>query len=429
MIEKNFIINLRRRKDKLFNFSQTIQKKFKDEINVLEAIDGNLLDFNDENLIKRICKSNFNQITNKIKKPGVIGCCLSHLSIYDIIDNEEKYYLIFEDDAVLINDMEIESFLNTLKFPEDAGIIWLNYDHDYDDDDMQEIENIQLTTESYIIKGKTAKELLEFNLNNIGAIDAHIKQYFDSQNTFKMYSTRQLFKQSNVLKTDIQFNYPSISKKRNAFVISLKKRNNRLFKFYNKFQKFHDEKTSLYLKEAIDGDNLDENNSYNILFKNKKTKLKTGEIACLLSHYEVWKEMSKKNLPFAIIYEDDVEFHPNFKEISNKIYNEIPNDFQILYLGGRQTSIYPKYVDPISENISVHHPKIISGIDSDRTSHAYVISISCANILINLIESQEEFNTPLDHLILNYLLFLKIDVLNANPLIAFSDNTDGNIKR
>ena len=58
MIEKNFIINLRRRKDKLFNFSQTIQKKFKDEINVLEAIDGNLLDFNDENLIKRICKSN-----------------------------------------------------------------------------------------------------------------------------------------------------------------------------------------------------------------------------------------------------------------------------------------------------------------------------------------------------------------------------------
>ena len=148
-----------------------------------------------------------------------------------------------------------------------------------------------------------------------------------------------------------------------------------------------------------------------------------------LNKYEIWKEISQKNLAFAIIYEDDVNFHTNFKKISNDVFLDIPHDFQILYLGGRNTCVYPKYVDPITNNISIHHPTILSGIDSDRTTHAYVISQSCCNILIEMIESQEEFNVPLDHMMLNYLLSLKIPVLNSNPLICYSDNANGDITR
>lgn len=221
-----------------------------------------------------------------------------------------------------------------------------------------------------------------------------------------------------------------IQSNRTAYVINLKKRPDRLSAFYEKFRKFHnDKKTSLFLKEAVDGEDLESNENYKKLFKNKKTRLTKGEIACFLSHYEVFKEIIDKKLPYSVIYEDDVEYHSNFTELSNKVFDQLPSDFMILYLGGRCTCVYAKYLDPITQNISKHFPTIISPIDSDRTTHAYVISNSCCQILCDLIENQTEYMLAIDHFILRNLLSIKIPVLNANPLICFSNNSDGDIRR
>ena len=46
--------------------------------------------------------------------------------------------------------------------------------------------------------------------------------------------------------------------KRTAYVINLKRRPDRLSAFYEKFRKFHnDKKTSLFLKEAVDAEELE----------------------------------------------------------------------------------------------------------------------------------------------------------------------------
>jgi glycosyl transferase family 25 len=185
----------------------------------------------------------------------------------------------------------------------------------------------------------------------------------------------------------------------------------------------------LYLKEAVDGDDLENNENYKKLFKNKKTKLTKGEIGCFISHYEVFKEIIDKKLPYAIIYEDDVEYHSKFSELSSKVFDQLPSDFMILYLGGRHTCIFPKYLEPITQNISKHFPTILSNVDSDRTTHAYIISNSCCQILCDLIEQQNEYMLAIDHFILRNLLAIKIPVLNANPLICFSNNSDGDIRR
>lgn len=221
-----------------------------------------------------------------------------------------------------------------------------------------------------------------------------------------------------------------IQSKRTAYVINLKRRPDRLSAFYEKFRKFHnDKKTSLFLKEAVDAEELESNENYKKLFKNKKTRLTKGEIGCFISHYEVFKEIIDKKLPYAIIYEDDVEFHSKFTELCNKVFDQLPKDFQLLYLGGRHTCVYAQYLEPITQNISKHFPTIISPVDSDRTTHAYVVSNSCCQILCDLIEEQTEYNLAIDHFILRNLLAMKIPVLNANPLICWSDNCSGDIRR
>ena len=131
---KKFVINLPRRIDKLLAFKKNIQSKLEDGIEYVEAIDGRFLDY-DQNLMTRINKCNVSD-DSKVRKKGVIGCCLSHLKVYDFIEDDDQMYLIFEDDAILVSDFDVEAFLDCLKFPPDAGIVWLNFDSDYDCDSI-----------------------------------------------------------------------------------------------------------------------------------------------------------------------------------------------------------------------------------------------------------------------------------------------------
>jgi glycosyl transferase family 25 len=62
--------------------------------------------------------------------PGMVGCFLSHLDIYKkIVDGNKKYALIFEDDAIMIRNIQrsaIQVFPQIM--PADWDIILLGYD-------------------------------------------------------------------------------------------------------------------------------------------------------------------------------------------------------------------------------------------------------------------------------------------------------------
>ena len=82
MTIKSYVINLKKRPDRLEFFDNKV-KKFLPNVNfeLVEAIDGTTLDFNDENFTKNINPWNFKYLNEKMLK-GVAGCCLSHLSCY-----------------------------------------------------------------------------------------------------------------------------------------------------------------------------------------------------------------------------------------------------------------------------------------------------------------------------------------------------------
>ena len=77
-------------------------------------------------------------------------------------------------------------------------------------------------------------------------------------------------------------------------------------------------------------------------------KLLRGEAGCLKSHLEIIKKSVEKNMNSICIFEDDVFFADNFQNNFSNWYEQIPDDWQFLYLAVNKTT--GNFFD-ISENI------------------------------------------------------------------------------
>jgi glycosyl transferase family 25 len=210
---KGYLINLEKRPDRLKNFVDNVQKFLPDiQIEKIIAVDGSFLDLNDKNLKKNVNPWNFKNLREKTLR-GVIGCCLSHLNCYKkIIESNDRYAIIFEDDCVFIKNKEITSNeeLKNLPIPENFGIIWLNeWKNKIDSKFLNEyyylVSEGYKTTEAYIISKEFAKILYDENINNIGAIDAHIGQVYSKHPEYPCYNIKSnIFIQRDRLDSNIR---------------------------------------------------------------------------------------------------------------------------------------------------------------------------------------------------------------------------------
>lgn len=203
----NFVINLRRRPDRLERFFKDCPLK---NINTIYGFDG-----------KNIENENINEIKLLDKfvtfKPGEKGCFISHLRLwYFIVENNIEYGLIFEDDAIFCENFldKYKKILNEL--PKDADFIYIGgkYEPNYT---MNENNFIPITdnvikhkkitpefyydfcktTHSYIISKNAARILIKsFESNPIisTALDHYMTQVLhnDDNNSIKIYESRPL---------------------------------------------------------------------------------------------------------------------------------------------------------------------------------------------------------------------------------------------
>lgn len=210
---KSYLINLKKRADRLERFNKNVKKYLPDiNIEIVEAIDGSTLDINELNLKKNVNSWNYKYLNEKTLK-GVIGCCLSHLECYNkIIHSENNFALIFEDDCCFIKNKEIEAneFLKKLPIPEKFGIIWLNewinkIDTRFKDINYNLVSGGMKTLEAYIISKEFALILYNENINNIGAIDAHISQTYSRHLEYPCFNIKSnLFTQYNRADSNIR---------------------------------------------------------------------------------------------------------------------------------------------------------------------------------------------------------------------------------
>ena len=179
---KGYVINLKKRPDRLERFQNEIGNQLTDiNIEVIEAVDGSTLDLTDPNLINDINEWNKHLPLKTLK--GIVGCCLSHLKCYDIISKrDDKYAIIFEDDCWFRSEQHKEKaneFIKQLVIPEKFGIIFLNkwdsgvHTKKNIDKDLNIITGVP-TTEAFIINKDYAKILYDENIHDIGAIDTHM---------------------------------------------------------------------------------------------------------------------------------------------------------------------------------------------------------------------------------------------------------------
>ena len=210
-----------------------------------------------------------------------------------------------------------------------------------------------------------------------------------------------------------------------AFVINLESRPDRLDLFHKNYT--HHTDVDLHVKKAVNGTLLHTSVSFSKVFKTLPN-ITAGEVGCFLSHYEIWTHMIECNIPSCIVYEDDAHFVTNYNEILSQVLKELPEDFNILYLGGRFTpNCTPdmKFFTQVSQHIVKHRTNIkYSMIHQDRTTHAYIISLKYAKLLCtHVLQNKDTLCVAVDHFLLKWLLKRNMDVHNVHPLIAWSPRT------
>ena len=134
--------------------------------------------------------------------------------------------------------------------------------------------------------------------------------------------------------------------------------------------------TDISIFDAIDGTNLDRVIECKQILGNNAIfdwEICAGQIGCLLSHLMIWKHIIDNNIPLATVFEDDVHFHPQWKELSEEYWNETPKDFDILFIGNSL------------ESCVLNTPSNKINTESTYCTHAYIITNNGAKHMLNAI--------------------------------------------
>lgn len=110
--------------------------------------------------------------------------------------------------------------------------------------------------------------------------------------------------------------------------------------------------------------------------------LRMSEISLILKHNYIWEKMVNEDIENVLVLEDDALLKDNFVNLFNSYIDELPNDYDLLWVG----SCCGLHA-PIINNKHIYIK------DGSRCTHAYMISKKCAE---KMIEYHKINNYPCD---------------------------------
>jgi GR25 family glycosyltransferase involved in LPS biosynthesis len=136
-----------------------------------------------------------------------------------------------------------------------------------------------------------------------------------------------------------------------------------------------------------------------------------GSIGCVLSHLTLLKHIMDHNIEIATIFEDDVHFHPDFKNLFKTYLTKTPSDWDVLFIGNGLDSCR-----------TVPNNTPIVTTESCFCTHAYVVTLRGAKKLLNTILNwrYDTFNHPSHKVQGLYIIDVMIkhtqNLINANVI-------------
>ncbi len=174
-------------------------------------------------------------------------------------------------------------------------------------------------------------------------------------------------------------------------LINLKKDKKRLEDFNKLYNEQNLENIFGKIKrfDAINGYDIEIPNYWMVPNGTDHHVTKQGTYGCFLSHYTVIKKFIDSSYEILTVFEDDAGFINNFSEQFNNFYNNIPDNWEMLYLGFTNNRYPgpPKYINEYCyKTVSVN------------TTICYMLNKKGANNLINLLDEniKKKKNLPID---------------------------------
>jgi GR25 family glycosyltransferase involved in LPS biosynthesis len=206
-------------------------------------------------------------------------------------------------------------------------------------------------------------------------------------------------------------------------IISLPRRKDRI----DRFKANHEGWTKdVCLRPAFDGRTLTLTPNLARLFAPNDFFWKKAVMGCALSHLSLWLELASE-APICenyLILEDDVKFRPGWLEQWKLAAEEIPEDYDVLYLGGvlpPNRGVFDSLLEPVNAYWSKVRPNQIFGQKTPTNyfhfcNYAYILSRQGAQKILQTLSEHGGYYTSADHMICN-----RVDILNhyvLNPLVA-----------
>jgi hypothetical protein len=110
-------------------------------------------------------------------------------------------------------------------------------------------------------------------------------------------------------------------------------------------------------------------------------KLLPGEVGVIRSNYNVVKDAKDNNYKQIVIFEDDVELDPEFKEKFFSFYSAVPDNWSFIYMGGNHVG----GIIPVNNKVA-------------QIRHSYAIHAICIknNLFDHILELLKKEKTQVD---------------------------------
>jgi GR25 family glycosyltransferase involved in LPS biosynthesis len=206
-------------------------------------------------------------------------------------------------------------------------------------------------------------------------------------------------------------------------LINLARRGDRI----KQFKENHDAWTKeVCLRPAYDGRHVKLTPALARVFLPNDFHWKKAVMGCALSHLSLWLELAHESSACDnyLILEDDVKFKPGWLQVWQKAVEEVPEDYDVLYLGGvlpPNRGMYEKLLQPVNEFwAQIQTNQIFGQQEPSRYFHfcnyAYILSRKGAKKILEGLAKRGGYYTSADHMICNRVEDMKHYMLT--PLVA-----------